>query len=377
MSLERDVERCVTLLRRGYSKDRIMKILSFENFNEVYELARCRIRSRGKFSVENLFFDTYGLRYSTPEIIGRYRAQRVKGLRVADLSAGVGLQAIFFSFTNQRVLGIDIDPRRVRYARLNARAYNARNVEFIVGDSLTEEIRRKVEDYDVLFSDPARDETEEERKLETLLPSPLRILEFYKDRENFIFDLPPQLSLKRVPWGWEKEFISLNGRITRFTAYLGELRRHDRVAVTLPSGAEFWSDEPLKDYECKVETKSLLSTDYIYIVDESLYYARLLKEFADAHGIQYLQVGRRRTLAIGDADSSFLKPFRVLCVAENIDDIVGCFRRERIGKVTLRFSVEPEEYWRIRTRLERELSGEGKGSLFRIDRKWVGTENVT
>jgi hypothetical protein len=259
---------------------------------------------------------------------------------------------------------------------LNAIAYGATNVRFMQGNSLTDEVKKIVEDYDILFSDPARKESEEERRLETLLPSPLKVLKFYSSHENFIFDLPPQISLRKIPSDWEKEFISLNGRITRFTSYFGDLRQHDRVAVALPSGAKFWSDEPLEDYNCRAEIKSTLLMDYIYIVDESLYYARLLKEFSEHTGIDYLQIGRRRTLATGNVTSSFLQPFKVLCKG-SLEDIIKCFKEEGVSKVTLRFSMNPKEYWRMRSRIEKELKGDLKGSIFRIGDTWVGTRNVT
>ena len=381
MDIREKVKRCEEYIRRGLRRDAMRKKLNLKEgeFEEIYEIARCRIDARGKFSVPDLFFDRYGLRYSTPEIIGRYRADRIKGKSIADLSCGVGLQAIFYSFTNRDVLGIDISPRRIEYARLNAEAYGASNMEFMVGDSLSRDVARIAGDYEILFSDPARKESEEERKLETLLPSPIKIMEVYGKDRDYIFDLPPQISLERIPVGWEKEFISLNGRITRFTVYTGNLKRHDRVAVSLPSGATFWSDEPVEvGYYQKINTKSTELSDFVYIVDESLYYSHLLREFSEDRGLIYLQVGKRRTLATGDlVRDPFLRPFRVLCTSSSLDYVIRCLRENGIGKVTLRFRVPPGDYWKIRGEIEKNLRGEKKGSIFHIGDLWVGTENVT
>ncbi len=376
--MERDIEKCVRLIRKGYSKDKIReKMRSVENFEEVYEIAKCRIKAKGKFSKKNLYFDEYGLRYSTPEIIGKYRAERIKNMRIADISCGVGMQAIFYSFTNLEVLGVDKEERRIKYARKNAEAYGAKNVRFVVGDCFSDEIYKIAKDYDVIFSDPARDETEEERKLSTLLPSPLRVMEKYGNRD-YVFDLPPQISLDKIPVDWEKEFISINGRITRFTAYTGELKKYDRVAVSLPSGSVFYSNSPEESNKIGIDTKSVLLGDFIYIIDESLYYAHLLGEFAKKHELKYLQVGKRRTLASGDfLKNDFLKGFKIICKGRDIGEVIRCMKVENIGKTTLRFSISPDEYWKIRKKIEEKLMGEKKGSIFRIGDLWIGAENVT
>ena len=376
--LEKKIDECVDLLRKGYSEYKIMKKLKLQKeiFENVYEIARCRIAAKNKFSRKNLYFDTYGLRYSTPEIIGIYRSNRIKNFRIADLSCGVGFQAIFYSFTNRSVLGIDISQKRVEYAKHNAIVYNANNIEFIVGNSLSDRIQKIVRDYDILYLDPARAEREDERNLYSLLPSPLKIIKRHGLNRNYIFDLPPQISLDKISNKWGKEFISINGKIVRFTTYMGNIIKHNRVAVSLPSGESFWSDEILRKENTKIKSSKL--SNYIYIVDESLYYAHLLEDFSMKTEIEYLQKGKRRTLATGEfVKSAFLRPFFVVCTGTSLDAILKCMRSERIGKITLRFSIPPDDYWKYRKKIEKKIKGESKGSLFRIGETWVGAKNVT
>ena len=377
---EKDARMCEKLMRQGYHLKDIRNRLKVDDeyLNELIEIAKCRIRAKNKFTIHNLYFDNYGLRYSTPELIGRYRAERIKGFRIADLSCGVGLQAIFYSFTNKEVLGIDISERRIEYAKKNAAAYRAKNVRFMVGDCFSDKIVSLAKDYDILFSDPARAESEQERDLSTLMPSPLLIIKRYEKDRNYIFDLPPQIQLNKIPSNWEKEFISINGKITRFTTYTGEVKKHARVAVSLPSKEVIWSDDVVVND--KIEIKSSLLSDYIYIVDESVYYAHLLAKLQEMYNIEYLQIGKRRTLATGpESRSPFLRAFLVVCAESNLDKVIQCLKSESFGKVTLRFSVSPEQYWKIRESIERELKGHKKGSLFRIDGMWVGAEecNIT
>ncbi len=377
---EKKIRTVVKLIRKGYDCKKIEKNIKIgSKIDEVCEIAKLRIRARNKFSIPYLYFDEYGLRYSTPEIVGQYRANRIKEKTIADLSCGVGLQAIFYSFTNREVLGIDISEKRIKYAKLNAKAYHASNIRFISGNSLTKEIYAIVKDYDILYSDPARNETENERSLESLLPPPLKIMEIHGKERNYVFDLPPQISLKKIPKTWGKEFISINGRINRFTAYIGDAKTHDRVAVTLPKGKIFWSDKEINwKYYDNLKIKEILLSDFIYIVDESLYYSHLLEEFSEEREIIYLQIGKRRTLATGSMKKDpFLRAFEVICKSSSLEDIIRCMKMNSIGQVTLRFKVPPEEYWSTRKKIEEKLNGEVKGSIFRVGDLWIGTKNVT
>ncbi|XP_043260752.1 trimethylguanosine synthase [Colletes gigas] len=71
----------------------------------------------------------------TPEKIAEHIAQRCKCDVIIDAFCGVGGNAIQFAFTCERVLAIDIDPVKIKFARNNARIYGVEDrIEFIVGD---------------------------------------------------------------------------------------------------------------------------------------------------------------------------------------------------------------------------------------------------
>ena len=375
VDLENCVNKATELIRRGYKKRRIVEVMEDIGCNplESYEIANCRIKIKDKFSKKNLYFDTYGLRYSTPEIIGRYRANRIRGYRIADVSCGVGMQAIFYSFTNEKILCVDIDARRIEYARKNAQVYGRNNIQFVVGDSFSEHIYNMAKEYDIIFSDPARKEKERERRLENLMPSPLKIIEKYGNRD-YIFDLPPQITQDKIPSGWEKEYISLNGKIKRLTAYTGTLYEVDRRAVSLPTGAMLKSDSQ------EEFTKKMKFSNYIYIVDESVYYARLLGELERKYpSLWYVVTGKRRTLASSTnlIRSPFLRPFKILFFSDDFNEIIFFLKREGYGKITLRLNVSPERYWKIRKKIEEKLNGQKKASLFKIDDNYLVGEDVT
>lgn len=386
--VEDAVRKCVQLIRAGYSRAKILNKLSgYEikfkrqrlifDLNDIYEIAKCRIKIKDKFSVKNLYFDEYGLRYSTPEIIGRYRAQKIRDLKIADVSCGAGMQAIFYSFTNERVVGFDINPKRVEFARRNAVAYGATNVKFHVGNCFSSEVIDRTKNFDVIFSDPARKESEPERSLETLIPSPVKIIEKYGADRDYIFDLPPQISKVKIPDGWEKEYISVNHKIKRLTVYTNSLYKHDRVAVSLPQGEMLVSDEP--DY---VDLEEDIG-DYIYVVDEAIYYGELFEALKKSlnESIWYVRKAKRRSIASSSAlvKSAFLEPYRVLGISKDLSSSILTLKENNAGKVTLRMDIQPESYWITRKKIESELKGSKHMYLFQLGRRYVTAEkcNIT
>ncbi|MCO5601566.1 hypothetical protein L7F22_055689 [Adiantum nelumboides] len=80
--------------------------------------------------------DEEGLFSVTPEEIAKHQAAHCgsSGI-VIDAFTGVGGNAIQFACMNFNVIAIDIDPKRIEYARHNAEVYGvAHKIDFIVGD---------------------------------------------------------------------------------------------------------------------------------------------------------------------------------------------------------------------------------------------------
>ncbi len=83
-----------------------------------------------------------------------------------------------------------------------------------------------------------------------------------------------------------------------------------------------------------------------------------------AHG------GGRRTLVT--AEEIPPSPFvigryrREAVVPYAVEDIRRAAQAAGIGRLTLRFGIAPDDYWRTRTELERDLPGESRGVLFRV-----------
>ncbi len=299
-----------------------------------------------------------GLQLATPEIVAGYIARRLKTDIIADLGCGIGGQVIFFAKECKKVYAVERNPEKLEYARKNCELYDVRNVEFIHGDALSESVKERVEDADIIFSDPARPLSEKERTLEKLEPPIAGILKMYSGvTSELAFHAPPQMPPSRIALDCEREYLSLNGQLNRLTLYFGSLKRCERSAVVLPGEAALCSsDAPA--------IKKGTLREYAYEPEPSVVKAELLNELAQAVAgdeLFFYKGDERRTLLTSSKplDSPFFKDsYRVLGRTEmEIHGIKELLKAEKAGKVVLRFDIEPERYWDLRKKLEEGLAG--------------------
>ncbi len=305
-----------------------------------------------------VFSNTEGMQLATPEIVARYIAKRLKTDIIADLGCGIGGQVVFFAKECKKVYAVERNPDKLEYAKKNCELYNVKNVEFILGDVLSEGIKQKVSDANIIFSDPARPLSEKERTLENLEPPVTEILKLYSDiTHELAFHAPPQMPPSRITLDCEREYLSLNGQLNRLTLYFGALKRCERSAVCLPAEAQLCSsDAPA------IETHQL--QEYVYEPEPSIVKAELLNELTrttTGEDIFFYRGDKKRTLLTSSKliGLPFFKDrYRVLGKVESdILRIKELLMLEKAGKVVLRFDIEPEKYWELRTKLEDGLKG--------------------
>ncbi|NJD99636.1 methyltransferase domain-containing protein [Thermococcus sp. LS1] len=375
---EEQISLAVEMIRKGLDKRKIRAKLG-ENWKEIVEIARARIRAKDKFSRDDLWMDLEGLRYATHEVVAKYRAERLAefGVKsIADVSCGIGIQLIFYAMKVEKAYGVDIDPKKIEFARKNAEKYGVRNIEFINADSLAPETVERI-DAEVIFSDPARPPEMPERRLEDLLPSPLAIYESYKHKtDSFIFDLPPQIRREKVPWKGEFEYIDLFGHLNRLTFYTEPLAKAERSAVVLPKGVRLESNPNLEDIVTWIEEPK----QYLYEIPQAVDYADLLNElFHTVNGeLKMLLREKRRVLATSDerVESDYFKrSYAVVGLTKfhplRINDFL---RKEGFGRATLRISIPENEYWRFRKRIEANLKGDRRAFVFQFKDKAIIAE---
>uniref|UniRef100_A0A182PK87 Trimethylguanosine synthase n=1 Tax=Anopheles epiroticus TaxID=199890 RepID=A0A182PK87_9DIPT len=170
----------------------------------------------------------------TPEKVAAHTAERCRSDLIIDAFCGCGGNTIQFAFTCQKVIAIDIDPRKIEMAKHNAAVYGvADRIEFIVGDFIQLADRLQA---DVVFLSPPwggpgylKDEVYDLEQ--SLLPVPATQLMEAAQRvsKNIALYLPrnsntQQLTMLAGPNGAvEIEQNFLDRKLIALTAYYGEL----------------------------------------------------------------------------------------------------------------------------------------------------------
>ncbi|KAI6651691.1 hypothetical protein LOD99_4939 [Oopsacas minuta] len=169
----------------------------------------------------------------TPEKIGEHIAERCRCDVIVDAFCGVGSNSIQFAKTCERVIAIDIDPIKIKYAKHNAEIYNVSDrIEFILGDFFM--IMPLLKAIDVVFlSPPWGGPKYLNASLFDLSYIPLGGYEIFElsstTTPNIAYYVPRNVNVDQmVKLGGpgsnvEIEQHFLNGKLKTITAYYGEL----------------------------------------------------------------------------------------------------------------------------------------------------------
>ncbi|MDG6242772.1 MAG: methyltransferase domain-containing protein [Methanolobus sp.] len=333
--------------------------------------------TRKKILKTEIISDEDGFRFATPQPVAEYRAKRLQCQVIADISCGIGGQALYFAKYCDLVYAVEIDHKKITYAKKNAKIMGVDNIEFINADALSPETISELPALDVVFSDPARPPAEKERNIDNLRPAIPAVIEAYAEKSsNFAFEAPPQLSPEKIPFQCEKEYMSLEGKLNRLNLYFGELQKAEISAVSLPGAhvirkekrtlQAHRTDMPggfaYEPQECV--TKAGLLDQLVCILKEQ----KVKGQIAD---VNVFEIDEKRVLVSSDIPLEcklFKNNYRVLKFMDfNMREVNSYLKNNSFGKVVIRTSVEPESYWDVRNALEKGLSGERKAHLFQKD----------
>lgn len=328
-----------------------------------------RIRSP-KFS-KPMFTCGEGVRFATPEVVARYRAWRLRTGVLADISCGIGGQAVCFTEECDRVYGVDIDSERLECARRNAGVYGVDNITFIEGDALSPQVVEQVADADIIFSDPARPAEEDIRRTDSLRPGIPMVMEAYGDvTDSFAFEAPPRIPPQRIDFDCEREYLSVDGKLNRLTLYFGPLKRCERSAVVLKKNMYYMLKSGVSIPPGIPEADEI--PDYAFEPDPAVVKAELLGELAAGLNLNMglVKIDARRSLltSVSNIDSPFFKNrYRVLDkVTFDCNKINRSLKEHSIGKALIRFNVVPDRYWDVRNKIESGLAGGMTVHLYKI-----------
>ncbi|MHB1708282.1 MAG: hypothetical protein ACYCT2_02255 [Thermoplasmataceae archaeon] len=374
-AIDRRIDGIVDLIDRGHDSKSIVKNAGKHVGGEItflIEIARSRVQTRGKFSRSNrLWLDNYTARYSTPEAVARYRAQRISGETILDIGSGGGMQDIFFSESNT-VKGLEKNRTRFLESQINAEVYGAKNLELINSEWPGLESNGSDLKDALIFSDPLRESGSKERELKDLIPSPADIIRNYSGiTEKFAFDIPPQIRRDKLGIDAETEYISVNGSLNRLTLYCGPLKSAESSAVILPAGMRISGEYELPNFQ---HGEKVL--DFIELPDPSLIYAGLVNKVKKLGDFRILREDKRRivlTSAVPPEEPFPGKIYRNLAVCQ-IDEIQEKLTEIGAGKIYPRFEIQPEQYYAMKNRLEAGASGDREIFIFRVDTGYVLSE---
>ncbi len=374
-TIDRRIEGIVDLIDRGHDGKSILKNAGKRVGREItflIEIARSRVQTRGKFSRSNrLWLDNYTARYSTPESVARYRAQRISGETILDIGSGGGMQAIFFSESNT-VKGLEKDRIRYLESQINAEVYGAKNLEFINSEWPSLKNNNSNLQDALIFSDPLRESGSKERELKDLIPSPADIIRNYSGiTGKFAFDIPPQIRREKLGIDAETEYISVNGSLNRLTLYCGPLKNAESSAVILPAGIKISGRYEPPDFQ---HAEKVL--EFIELPDPSLIYAGLVNQVKKLGDFSFLGGDKRRiflTSSVHPEEPFPGKIYRNLAVCQ-LDEIQEKLVEIGAGKIYPRFEIQPEEYYAMKNRFEAATSGEREIFIFRVGPGYVLSE---
>ena len=356
----------------GSERNRILREIGFPDYlaDAYMEIARARLHVKGKFSRwKRIWIDKYASMYSTPEIIGIYRAKRLKDYSIVDIGSGAGLQAVMFSlFTG--VVAIERSKERAEMAMLNAQVYNSdrfvgRNIDFPFDEGDI-----KIDSSSLIFSDPLRTEAAGFRSLSSLSPNPMELVKKFSSRtRNFVFDLPPKMNPAEIGMEGEIEYISTDGILSRLTYYSRSVSESARRAVLLPEERVFTGFPETMSFENADRPKT-----FIYIPDIAIIKAGLLQQITAVDQMGLISEDERRLILTSDTDAGKDFPGMKYSVVSTSggNDLLTKLKEANAGRVFMRFRINGgNEYYQMKNQLEKELNGKEDIYLFRHKMEYI------
>lgn len=341
---------------------------------ELYiEIAKARISIEKKFRLWNrLWMDAYSSSFSTPEIVGDYRANRVKSPHIVDVGSGSGMQAISFSRVADSVTGIELNSERYEMSIMNSEVSGRKNIKFVRGDYSQIIDNTGVDNNTTVFSDPLRMKPGQDGK-RNLIPPPEIIYNALKEKTgNFVFDFPPLMKPDQLNIEGEREYLSVGGRLQRLTLYTGENAESETSAVILPRGLRFKGKPGNYDFGNANDPGS-----YIYLPDVTLLHSGLLY-IAVPEDLMILGKDSRRVILTGNSEyaSDFPGESYSVLGKSGFSDLERDAKKYGGRRIFFRFEIETDSYYELKNSIEKNLHGEKDIYVFRTENDLILAEKI-
>lgn len=271
--------------------------------------SRLRAAARSKFGdfASGMVFSQAGLEQSTRLVVAARHAQRYRAAgarQVADLTCGIGADAMAFASLGLGVLAFEIDEATALLADHNLRHWDDARV--VHADAM-ETIQRGEIGVDAIFADPARRNTRGRRHDPRDYAPPLADVVALRTRWNNVgIKVGPGIAHEDVPADAEAQWISVDGDVVEAGLWMGDLARHrEHSALVLHgSDAHELSGAPTPGEAGPVG-------EYMLEPDGAVIRAGLVGPLADTLGARLIDPHIAYLTADAPVDSPFVTSFRV------------------------------------------------------------------
>ncbi len=108
------------------------------------------------FHTENIYYPpVLSIEQTSSEITAKYKSKLAKGDTLIDITGGFGIDTYNFAKKVKEVIHCEINPELSAIAQYNARALNAKNIEFKAEDGIAY-IQNTATTFNTIYVDPAR-----------------------------------------------------------------------------------------------------------------------------------------------------------------------------------------------------------------------------
>ena len=248
------------------------------------------------YQTENIYFPpSINLEQASSEATANYKASLLKGKKLIDLTAGLGIDSIAFSSSFDEIIHIEQNPSLSEIVQHNTQVLE-RNVKCFNGTFDAYFEQNSEEKFDVIYLDPAR-RNESGRKflLEDLEPNILEYIDIFFEKANTVaVKLSPlldiSLTIQQISSIKEIHIVALKNEVKDFLILLEkelETSNPKIVCVNLEANQDMY-DYNFEDEANSIPTFSGIKK-YIYEPNVSLLKAGAFKGLCAAFRLDKLQ----------------------------------------------------------------------------------------
>lgn len=201
-----------------------------------------------------LFPSRISAEQASHEAVARYHAELIgTGKKVADLTAGLGLDAMTMALAGNHVTAFDVDEFKIEILRHNAKALGLLNLNAVHENSIDYLASNPTFKADIVYVDPARRDNKAKRvfRLDECEPDVVKNFELLKNAaiEKIIIKASPLLDLsmiiRQLPSCSEIHIVSVKGECKE-------------TLIIIENGREKKPDEEVKICAVNIEGRDII-----------------------------------------------------------------------------------------------------------------------